>query len=91
MFDKFLKLQGRLDLINAHISQRRGTVGAGSNGAVTFVHREAGDVEEDAEERTEMELDDLDMEDDEDDEEDEDDGGMDGMDDDEGEFDDDGY
>lgn len=47
-FDRFLKLQGRLDLIMAHISHRRNvgdhhsTVAAG-----TFVHREAGAEDED--------------------------------------------
>lgn len=63
-FDRFLKLQGRLDLIMAHISHRRNTGDHhNSVAAATFVHREAGAEDEE--------------DDDEDDEDDEDGDGMD--------------
>ena len=80
-FDRFLKLQGRLDLIMAHISSRRSTGGdQGAMVAGTFVHREAGLEDEDEDDDGDdvedgMDLDDLD--DDDDDEASEDEGGMD--------------
>ena len=85
VFGRFLKLQGRLDLIMTHISHRRradDTAGDGSMGPATFVHRETGgededeeDEEDDEEDGAVMDLEGLDEDDESDDEEDEDDEG----------------
>jgi len=88
-FDRFLKLQGRLDLIMAHISHRRN---AGDHhsamASATFVHRETGTGDEEDDEEDDEVEDGMDLEDLDDEEEDED---SEGMEDEEGmEFDDDG-
>jgi len=85
VFDRFLKLQGRLDLVMAHVSNRgssrEGDVGTGG----TFVHREAG-IDDDSEEEDSDEDEAGGMELDLDDDEDSDDEGM--LDDDDADMDD---
>jgi len=69
VFDNFLKLQGRLDLIMSHVSRRRISQGGDSNTA-GHMHRELGQDDEDEDD---LEVRGMDFE--EEDEEDEDDDG----------------
>ena len=76
VFDKFLKLQGRLDLIMSHVSRGRRSATLGGDSSGGFVYKEVGDNDDEDEDAEDMELE-LDDVGSDDDDVDDDDGGND--------------